>query len=77
MTKSNILNEQLKTEFNAGQTTGLVYGTLLGLAIGMILMMFQPSMPLDLTYSEYKEYSEDMKDSQQDYYDDNEHSFYY
>ena len=77
MTKSNILNEQLKTEFNAGQTTGLVYGTLLGLAIGMILMMFQPSMPLDLTYSEYKEYSEDMKDAQQDYYDDNEHSFYY
>ena len=58
------------TDFNDGQTFGLVLGTFFGLTLGMILMTFQPSMPLDLSYSEYKEYVEDMKDAQQDYYDD-------
>ena len=62
---------------NAGMSLGLTLGTMLGLALGFIIYSGNTSMPLDLTYSEYKEYTEDMKDYQEDYYDENPGNHYY
>tara|TARA_B110000902_G_C14126548_1_gene520295 strand:+ start:279 stop:500 length:222 start_codon:yes stop_codon:yes gene_type:complete len=60
-----------------GISLGLALGGMLGLGLGMIIMSLETSMPLDLTYSEYTEYVEQMKDAQQDYYDENPDNYYY
>ena len=60
-----------------GISLGLALGGMLGLGLGMIIMSLETSMPLDLTYSEYTEYVEQMKDAQQDYYDENSANYYY
>ena len=65
------------TEFNDGQSYGLVLGTMLGLTLGMIFMMLQPSMPLDLSCSEYKQYVKNVLADQKAHQAEDSDSFYY
>ena len=58
------------TDFNDGQSFGLVLGTMLGITIGGIIMSFNPSMPLDLTCAEYEEYVDMMSQPSDDYDDE-------